>query len=525
MAQLLKNNNLTTKQYSNWKFLHLYFLMEDIKPNKNLINRPPVVVVLGHVDHGKSSILEVIHDFKITEKEAGGITQHIGAYEIGHKDKKITFIDTPGHEAFSAMRSRGAKVADIAILVIAADEGVKAQTKEAISHIKKADLPFIVALNKIDRPGANPEKTKRELSKLEVLVESLGGKVPSVEISAKTGKNIEELLDLILLVSEMEELKGDFKKTAEGVLIEAYLDSQRGPTATLLIRDGTLKIDDIVGTASTFGKIKILEDFQGKSINQAFPSMPVITLGFEKVPRIGEKFKVFPDLESTKRSIKKEIKEREGAQVLFFEPGKKVLNLILKADVLGSLEAITELLKNLPQEKVILRILKGEIGEINETDLKLAKSAKAKILGFRVKINPVAKLLSEKEKIKIINFEVIYELSQGVRQMMEKVIPPEVVRKELGKIKTLIIFRTEKNRQIIGGRVLEGKAKKGAMVDILRDEQKIGQGKLINLQKGKRDVEECGVRDECGILYEGSNKIEEGDNLLIYTEEREKGEL
>lgn len=512
---------------SNLEFL--YFMIEEKK--ENLTPRPPVVVILGHVDHGKSTMLEVIHDLKITEKEAGGITQHIGAYEIEHPStssgqvKKITFIDTPGHEAFSAMRSRGAKVADIAVLVVAADEGVKTQTKEAISHIKKTKLPFIVALNKIDNPGANSEKSKRELSQQEVLVESLGGKVPSIEISAKTGQNMEGLLDLILLVAEMEEFKGNLNKTAEGVAIEAYLDPHRGPTATLLIRDGILKTGDIVGTSSTLGKIKILENFQRESIDKALPSMPVIVLGFEQVPRIGEKFKIFPDLKSAKSNVKKEAKEGDVAQVFLFEPDKKVLNLILKTDVLGSLEAITELLKNLPQEKAIVRILKGEVGEINETDVKLAKSAKARILGFRTKINPIAKFIAEKEKIKIMNFEVIYELSQGVRQMAEKTITPKIVKKELGKIKVLIIFRTEKNRQIIGGKVLEGKVKKGSMLDVIRDEEIIAQGKLINLQKEKRDVEECGIRDECGILYEGSGKIEEGDTLIVYTEERIKEEL
>jgi len=525
MATLFKNNNLTIKQCNNWCLLNFYYSMKKVQQNQNIITRPPIVVVLGHIDHGKTTLLDFIRKTKVAEKEAGGITQHIGAYEIEHKNKKITFIDTPGHEAFSAMRARGAEVADIAILVIDSTEGVKEQTREAISFIKKSSLPMVIALNKIDKPEADPEKIKRELSREEILVETLGGKVPSVKISAKTGKNIEELLDLILLVAEIEELKGDLEKPAEGVVIEAYLDSRRGPTATLLIRDGVLEIGDIVGTNSTFGKIKILEDFQENPIKKALPSMPAIVIGFEKVPQVGEKFRVFTDIEACQKEVERKARKKEEGRVFVVEPDKKVLNLILKTDVLGSLEAIIELLKSLPQDKVILRILKGEIGEITESDIKLAKSAKAKILGFRVKTNSIAQALAEKEKIKILNFEIIYELSQSVRQLMEKMLEPEITRKDLGKIETLAIFREEKNRQIVGGRVIEGEIRKGTFIDVFRNEEKIGQGRLINLQKNKKDIGKCQKGEECGILYEGDVKIEEGDILVIYVEEKKRGEL
>lgn len=501
----------------------LKYFME--KKDQNLIIRPPVVVVLGHVDHGKTSILDYIRKTKVAEKESGGITQHVGAYEVEYKNKKITFIDTPGHEAFSAMRGRGAKVADIAILVVAADEGVKPQTKEAISHIKKVGIPMIVAINKVDKPEANPEKIKRQLAENEVLVEEFGGKIPSVEISAKTGQGIDDLLELIILVAEMERLEGDLSKPAEGVVIEAYLDSLRGPTATLLIREGILRQGDIIGTASTFGKIKILENFQGIPIKEALPSQPTIVIGFETTPQVGEKFKVFSDINEAQKYIEKKERKSGDGEVFSIEPGQKVLNLILKADVLGSLEAIEEVLKNLPQEKVILRILKKEVGEINESDIKLANSAKAKILGFRVKISPIAAGLKEQLKIGVLVFDIIYDLIQGVRTLMEKLVEPEIKKIILGKVKILAVFRQESNRQIVGGKVIEGEVRLGSKIEVFRNEEKIAEGKLINLQKNKKDAEKVQKGEECGILYEGEGKIEEGDVLVFYIEEKRKIEI
>lgn len=474
------------------------------------------MVVLGHVDHGKSSILEAIKDLKITASESGGITQHIGAYEIEHNNKKITFIDTPGHEAFSAMRSRGARVADIAILVVAAEEGIKPQTKEAILHIKRSGIPMVVAINKMDKPEANPEKVKRELSRQEVLVESMGGKVPAVEISAKTKKGIPDLLELILLMAEMENLAAETLKPAQGVVIESYLDSQRGPTSTLLLRSGILKPGDIVATASTMGKVKILEDFQGKALNRGLPSMPVIIIGLEKAPQVGEKFEVYPDAESAQKYIAKKEKKAEAAEVFVMEEGKKVLNLILKADVHGSIEAIEEVLKGLAQDKVILRVLKSDLGSVNEGDVKLAKSSRSRILAFRVKTDASAAILAERDRVNIIAFEVIYDLAQAVRQLMEKSIEPEKVRKDLGKVKVLAIFRTEKNRQIVGGKVVEGEAKRGAKVEIYRKEENIGEAKLINLQKNKKDIGTATKGEECGILCGGDIKIETGDILQFY---------
>ncbi|PIP23450.1 MAG: translation initiation factor IF-2 [Candidatus Nealsonbacteria bacterium CG23_combo_of_CG06-09_8_20_14_all_38_19] len=496
--------------------------------NKNLIHRQPIVVVLGHVDHGKSSILEAIKDFRITAKESGGITQHIGAYEVEHPSagsgqggKKITFIDTPGHEAFSAMRSRGAKVADIAILVVAADEGVKPQTKEAISHIKNSGIPMIVALNKIDKPEADPERIKRELVKEDVIVEKMGGKIPSVEVSAKTKKGIPELLEMILLIAEMEDLKADTSKPAEGVIIEAYLDSQRGPIATLILQNGTLKTGDIVGTLSAFGKIKGMENFQGIQLTEAIPGVPVVLLGFEEVPRVGEEIKIFPDIDSARNHIQK--KDIQIRQAVVAENGeKKILNLVVKADVVGSLEAIEEVLKTIPQEKVGLRILKAEVGQINESDVKFAKSSGARILGFRVKTDAVATILAERDKIRIMTFDVIYSFVEKIREAMEKSMTSEVVRVELGKVKILAVFMTEKNRQIVGGRVIEGEVKEGASIEVIRNDEVIGKGKLVSLQRNKKEADRVIKGDECGMLYEGDVKVNPGDILLTYIEERRK---
>jgi len=481
---------------------------------KKLIIRPPVVTVMGHVDHGKSSLLCAIKDFKITEGESGGITQHIGAYEIKHQGKEITFIDTPGHEAFSAMRSRGARVADIAILVVAGEEGVKPQTKEVISHVKKYSIPLIIAINKMDKPQADPAKVKRELAQCDILTESEGGEIPCVEVSAQTKKGIPDLLDLILLMAEMEELKVDLSQSLQGIIIESYLDNQRGPIATLLSKQGVLKLGDVIGTSSAFGKVKILEDFQGKQIKEALPSMPAIVLGFESVPVVGEEVKVFLNIETAQGNIKKSEKKIELSPA---EPGEKAINLILKVDVLGSLEAIEGMIENLPQEEIKLRIVKSGVGEITEEDLKMTQLTKAKIIGFRVKANARALRFAQIQRIKIRAFDVIYGLVEEIRVLMEKALKPQQGFKETGRVRALAIFRTEKNRQIVGGKVLEGEVTKGTRIDVLSNEEKIGQGKLINLQRNKKPIEKASKGEECGILFEGDVKVKEDDILVIKT--------
>ncbi|MEK7061724.1 MAG: translation initiation factor IF-2, partial [Patescibacteria group bacterium] len=470
-------------------------------------------------------------------KESGGITQHIGAYEVEHDGKKITFIDTPGHEAFSAMRSRGAEVADIALLVIDAAQSIQSQTKEAVMAIKKAEIPMIVVLNKIDIPTADPEKIKRELSKIDILVESMGGIVPSVKVSAKAKTGIKDLLEMILLVADMQELESEIDVPAEGIVIESHMDNLKGPIATVIVEKGILKNKDIIATNLTLAKIKNLENFLGKPIVEVFPSSPAIILGFEEVPGVGEKFNSYSTIEEALIKLKKEEQKREiNINVIDIDPSKKVLNIILKGDVFGSLEAIEGVLKNLPQDKVNLRILKTEVGNINEKDVKLADMSGAQIVGFRVKISPaVLQLLKNdtKKKVRIKTFDIIYELIQEVRYGMEKSLDSEITRKELGRVKSLIIFWGEKNRQIVGGKIIAGEMKKGLKLDVLRDDPsagsgqaiKVGAGRIINLQRDKKDAEKLVKGDECGILFEGNVKVEKGDILSAYIEERKKGEL
>ncbi len=493
--------------------------------NKNkLTSRPPVVVVLGHIDSGKTSLLDKIRKAKVAEKESGGITQHIGAYQIEKDNKKITFIDTPGHEAFSQMRSRGAKTADIAVLVIDSTKGVEVQTKEAIDHIKKSQVVPIVAFNKTDRPEANPQKAKGQLEKQGIAVESVGGKIPSVNVSAKTGQGVEELLELILLIADMENFQTDISKPVQGVVIESYLDNKRGPIATLILNEGILKPGNIIATFSAFGKIKSLENFKGEQISQALPSDPVVVLGLDQAPKVGETFKLFNDLELAKAQIKAP-EQKSVEKKTELKEGQKALNLIIKTDVLGSIEAIENVLNNLPQEKIILKIIKSGVGQINENDVKMAKSSEALVLGFRIKANNTAQRLAEREKIRIMNFEIIYDLVEEIRKYMEKILEPEVIRTNLGKLKVLVSFWSEKKRQIIGGRMTEGEIKKSVLIEVIRNNEVIDQGKLINLQKNKKDIEKASKGDEVGILYEGEKKIEKGDELIIFIKERKKGEL
>ena len=480
-----------------------------------------MVVVLGHVDHGKSKLLEAVReDFRITAKESGGITQHIGAYVAEFEEKKITFIDTPGHEAFSAMRSRGARVADIAILVIDSVEGVKSQTKEALKFVKKAEIPLIIVLNKTDLPNSNPEKVKGQLAEIDVLVESRGGKIPSVELSAKTGQGIKDLLDHIILIAEMEELKNDLKSSPEGTVIESYMDSKRGPVANVILAKGIAKENNNIASRSAWGKIKSLTNSEGVLVKEIYPGQPATVLGFEKTPGVGERIRVYNSQEEAQGAVEKE--ETIGPQVINIEKGKQVLNIVLKTDVQGSGEAIEGMLRNLPQDKVVLRVLKAEAGNISVSDIKLAENGRAAIFGFRVKMENQTKKYAQQKEVAIKTFDVIYELIQEARREMIRVLEPETKRIDLGKIKILAFFKKSKDGQVIGGKVLEGEIEKGARAEVFRDEENIGKGFVKDLQQDKNEAQKVKKNKECGLLFGGGPKIEEGDILKIFREEKKK---
>ena len=486
---------------------------------KNLIEKSPVVVILGHVDHGKSSLLEAIKDFRITQKEAGGITQHIGAYQVEYKGKKITFIDTPGHYAFGAMRSRGAKIADIAVLVVAAEEGVKPQTIEAINSIKEAGIQTIVALNKIDKPNANPQKVKNELSKIGFIVEEIGGDIPCVETSALQKTGINELLELILLIRDMQNVKVDPDQPAEGVVIETYLDEQRGAVATLLVQKGTLHTQDIIATETISGKVKKMEDFQAQSLDQAIPSQPVAILGFSKIPQVGERFKVFSNIEKAESYVINK-KENTLLEKIKQNEASKELRIILKADVLGSLEAVKQMINSLPQEEMSIDIVWAGVGKVNEKDIQMADASNAHIVAFNVSLVPQAIRLAEQKGVKIKNFKVIYELIDSLKKLMKTQIESEVVRRDLGKIKVLKVFRTEKEQQIIGGEVVEGEILGNSQLEIYRNDELIGQGRIKELQKERKTIKRGVIGDEIGMLYKGKTKIQEGDTLNFYIKEK-----
>lgn len=490
-----------------------------------------MVVVLGHVDHGKTKLLDTIRKTKVAEGESGGITQHIGAYQTNINGKIITFLDTPGHEAFTAIRSRGAKVADIAILVIAADESVKPQTKEAIRIIKEEKIPFIVALNKIDKEGANVQKVKQDLATEDVLVEDWGGKVPVIEISAKEGRNIDALLDMILLVAELEELNEDLLSPAQGVIIESNLDKRRGYVATALVNKGVLGIGDFIVVGTVVGKVKSMEDFMGKAITEAKPSQPVLITGWPTAPDIGKEFVVAPDKDEAIQIAEKNV---NLAPLFSFFKGsvetgdenKKFLNLVFKSDVSSSLEAIEVSLKAIKSVEIGYRVISYDIGNISEADVKTAIASKCQVIGFRVGTEESAKKMADKEGIKISNFDIIYELIEYVRNEMSELLGAEVKKNPLGKLKVLAVFKKDARAQIFGGRVMSGKVARGAMGDVIRNGVVVVSGRIGQLQHNKEDMPEVKEGLEAGIRFDSIGKdfpdVKVGDILDVYEEEKIK---
>ncbi len=494
---------------------------------KDLVERPPVIVVMGHVDHGKTKLLDSIRKTDVIAGEAGGITQHIGAYQIVRKKQAITFIDTPGHEAFTAMRSRGAKVADIAILVVAADDGVKPQTIEAFRIIKAAKIPYLIAINKIDKEAADIDRTKQELAtKLNITPEDWGGETICVPISAKKGDGIEELLDIVLLLSKTEgaDLEANPKAKAAGTVIESKMDKTVGPLITLLVQNGTLHVgDQLCFNDIVYGKVKSLRDYKGEMVNEIGPSMPTKVLGLKISPAVGDILTVG---EGKKIKVRK-IKAKLSSQTIKLDHKEDQeddktpkLNVIIKSDVLGSAEAIEESLLKLNTEKVKVKVLSKGLGYITEGDIKRAEDSGAKILGFNVRMSPTIETLVRERQVMVRVFSVIYDLIEFVKGEMQLLIKPEVNRVDLGRLKVLAVFRTENNSQIVGGKVLDGRVKNNSLIDIKREDDFIASGKLVQLQSGKQDVSSVEKDEEIGIKYEGRPLIEVDDILDIYQEEK-----
>jgi translation initiation factor IF-2 len=501
---------------------------------KNLQSRPPIVTILGHVDHGKTTLLDTIRKTNVVAGEAGGITQHIRAYQVKKRGSLITFIDTPGHEAFSAMRERGVSIADIAILVVAADDGVRPQTKEVMEYLKNKKIPTVVAMNKIDKPEANLPKIKQELADNGIIIEEWGGKVMSAEISAKQNIGIDSLLEKVLLLAEVEDFKTDPKRDGLAVVLETHLDPQKGPVAIALVKTGTLKVGQDVVAGGSFGRIRSMEDYGGRNLTSAGPSTPVAITGLNHAPQTNDIIQVVSG-KSAARLKSKELATKLGngkiktaAQKMEekIEEGKiKKFNIILKADVQGSLEAVEQILETIKSSEIAIEYVGTGVGNITESDVKLAESSGAKIFGFSVEITPVAKRLAEISSIEIKTFKIIYELVQDVKNKMADMLLPEIIRTDLGKLNVLAIFKRGKHDMIVGGRITSGKVVKGAFIEVERNGEIIGKGRLSNLQQNKADIAEVKQGNECGITFEGDVKITEGDALIVYQEEKKKKTL
>ncbi len=499
----------------------------------HLVHRPPVVTVMGHVDHGKTSLLDTIRKTRVAAGEAGGITQHIGAYQVEANGKKITFLDTPGHEAFTAMRARGAQVTDIAVIVVAADDGVMPQTLEAIDHARAARVPIIVALNKMDKPGANPDHVKSQLADAGVVIEEYGGDVVCVPVSAKKNTGIDDLLEMILLVAEVQDLKANPQARAQGTIIESRLDKNRGVAATVLIEQGSLKVGDVVVVGSIFGRVRAMFDDKGKQVKKAGPSQPVEILGLPEVPRAGDRLEEVAD-EKTARSIaaqraqQQKVESAGGTRAISLDSlsseiqaGKvKELNLLIKADVQGSLEAIKQTLERLGEETVKVRILHDGVGNISETDVHLASASKAVIIGFNVKVDAAAQRLAQNEGVDIRSYDVIYKLGDDIEAALKGMLEPTYREQVDGHAEVLQLFKAGKTLVIAGCRVTDGKLLRTSQARVLRGGKVIFSGQIASLRRGKDDVREVASGFECGVTIEDFNQFEVGDGIEAFSKVR-----
>ncbi len=484
--------------------------MQDKSEQKSMA-RPPIIAVMGHVDHGKTSLLDYIRKTNVVAREAGGITQSIGAYEITHNGKKITFIDTPGHEAFSKMRSRGARVADLAILVVAADEGVKPQTVESIKTLLETNTQFVVAITKIDKPNADIDKVKNELTSAGVLLEGFGGSISYQPISAKSGDHVDELLDLLLLAAEMENLTYDPQLPASGFIMEAKMDRQRGLEATLIVKNGTLRQGDPIATKSGKGKVKILENCLGKTTKELVPSAPALVIGFSELPQAGEEF-VTGEAANVDLSTEHTGEINESAPRELLNKDKESLNLILKASDQGSLEAISEIIRALPSLKRAVMVVGQSVGDLNDNDVKLAISTNSKIIAFRSKTDKSSAALADANRIQIISSDIIYKLIEAVQDMLKESEGAPVI----GELEVLAIFNQIKlDKQVVGGKVRTGTFRNRGNFEIVRGTDVVGTGRITNLQHKKQEAIQVTEGNECGLLCGSSVAIAVGDILVM----------
>ena len=501
----------------------------EISENDAVEKRPPIITVMGHVDHGKTSILDAIKKTKVTSTEAGGITQHIGAYTVDVNGEKITFLDTPGHAAFTSMRARGAKITDIVILVVAADDGIMPQTKEAISHCKAANVPMIVAINKMDREGANPDRVKQELTEFGMISEDWGGDTICVPVSAKTGEGLDTLLDMVILSSEMLELKANSDRRAKGTVVEAKLDKGRGAVATLLVQNGTLKVGDSIIAGTSYGRIRAMFNDKGEKVKMVGPSMPVEILGLSDVPASGDRFNVVKD-EKTAREMAEARLEKERSEKLKkahkvsleglysqIQEGKvKELELIIKADVQGSVEAITQSLEKLSTDTVKVRVIHGGVGAITETDVTLASASNALIIGFNVRPDNNAAAIADKEEVEIKTYRIIYDAIEDIKSAMVGLLDPEYKEVVQGTAEVRETYKVSSVGTIAGSYITDGKVTRNSKVRVIRDGIVIFEGELSSLKRFKDDAKEVATGYECGITIEKFNDIKIGDIIESY---------
>jgi translation initiation factor IF-2 len=505
-------------------------------PEEELAERPPVVTIMGHVDHGKTSLLDAIRETEVVASEAGGITQHIGAYQVHHNDKTVTFLDTPGHEAFTAMRARGAKVTDIAVIVVAADDGVKPQTTEAVDHAKEASVPMLVAVNKVDKEGAQPDRVRSEMAALGLQPVEWGGDTEFVNVSAKTKEGLEDLLETIILMAEVEELKANPNAAASGTVIESKLDPGRGPVVTILIGRGTLEVGDAVVAGAHWGRVRAMSDFTGSRVPEAGPGEPVEVLGFDGVPEAGERVRVVENERrarqlATERAVRlktESLARRAGKRISLediFREGIQELNLVLKADVAGSLEAIEDEIAKLPQDEVSVNVIRRAVGGVTESDVMLAAASDAVILAFNVRPVGDARAVAEREGVEIRHYAVIYRAIDELRQAMEGMLAPEEVEETLGTVEVRQVFRASRVGAIAGSHVTDGKVTRGSKVRLVRDGTVIYDGEVASLRRFNDDVREVTAGYDCGIVLRDFADIKEGDVLETYATRLREREL